>query len=170
MNSSCPANDTVQITEVTRVTSITIRTSANARHKNGHFSPVFQAASTEIALSDNLTGTDYKLMFYILGSIDERNRCVLTSSTIAKRIKRTPQAIKKSINKLIDMKILCVDSEAPNAYKINDYLLNPRIAYKGNTKLLDMSGIPYPRYCIETIDSNDQDTNSIDTISFEDEK
>lgn len=119
-------------------------TDGQKRNVNGTFVPFFQDAAISISGCPDLTGTDLQLIFYILGTLDENNVCSLPSSMVAERIGRTRQAVRKSIKKLIDQKYLCVDEHHPNSYLVGEFLLNPRIAYRGNTRELDKSQLPQP--------------------------
>lgn len=113
-------------------------------YENGRFVPIFQDAAAAIAMAENLTGVDLKLMFLIISTLDERNSFKIIPTKVAERLNVTRQAISKSVKKLIDMKIICADENDPNNYKLGEYVLNPRIAFWGDTRSIDKTKLPIP--------------------------
>lgn len=141
------------------------------RNVNGTFVPFFQDAALSISRCTDLTGTDLQLIYYILGTLDEKNACSLPSTQVAEQIGKTRQAVRKSIKHLIDLKYLCVDEDRPHSYLASEYLLNPRIAYKGNTKDLVKTNLPLPITSkgLPLIPGSSTHNDIISSISFEEE-
>lgn len=114
-------------------------------YENGRFVPIFQDAAAAIAIAENLTGVDLKLLFYILSVLDESNGFTIIAAKVAELLLTTRQSINRSVKKLIAMKIICADEDnSKHSFKLGEYLLNPRIAYWGDTRTIDKTKLPIP--------------------------
>lgn len=113
-------------------------------YENGRFVPIFQDAAALLAMAENLTGVDLKLMFHIISILDERNSFKITPTKVAERLHTTRQSINRSVNKLVNMKIICADEDDSNNYKLGEFVLNPRIGFWGDTRSIDKTNLPVP--------------------------
>lgn len=97
----------------------------------GPFVTLFQPYARLFAQDPSLKGADLRLLFYILSLIGKDNRFLLDRKTASEKLQMNESTISRSINKLIQRRIILKD-ESRNAYHLSmDRLaLNNRVACK----------------------------------------
>lgn len=114
-------------------------------YENGRFVPLFQDAAYAISICRSLHETDLRLLFYIFSSLDEKNRFSISPTKVSQRLQTTRQSINRSVKKLVQMKIICSDESSDSyIFRLGDYVLNPVIAFWGDTRLVDKKNLPIP--------------------------
>ncbi|MFW5804361.1 MAG: helix-turn-helix transcriptional regulator [bacterium] len=81
----------------------------------------------------DLTGTDLKVLLFILARLDYDNFVQITQQNIANLLNIKQPKICKAINKLVKMKILNKEKIGTSNY----YMLNAEIAWKGKPEKLN---------------------------------
>jgi len=113
-------------------------------YHNGAFIPVFQDAILAIARNDAIKSGTLRVLCFILGTVDEKNRFVVEIKDIALYLKISDDTVSRAIKQLIEMNIICRVEGARDRsrYVLSDKILNPRVAYKGNTRKLNKDNLP----------------------------
>lgn len=84
--------------------------------------------ATEIAKVDSLHGTEYKILFFILGCIDYDNRAILTQSYIAKHLDMPQPQVSAAIKKLAD----CGAINKISVGGVNGYEVSQKLVSRGS--------------------------------------
>ena len=111
-------------------------------YTNGMFIPVFQGALGEIAKL-NLKGDTLRVLLLILANIDEKNNICLSLKDIAEDLKCSLSSVYRAIRELETMQIICHKGDRHGKrYELSSKLVNPRLAYRGNTRYLRKESLP----------------------------
>lgn len=131
------------ITRITNIAQVNIVIGdGRMGYHNGPFIPVFQDALRALA-SIELTGVNSRVLLYILGSVDEKNCISVDVSDIAESLKCSRQSVYNSLRTLEKMQIICHrGSSHGKEYELESKIVNPRLAYKGNTRKINCSAVP----------------------------
>lgn len=89
-----------------------------------------QVSAIALSADKDLTGTDMRVLWFLLGTLDFNNMAVVPQSFISKKVGIQPSAVSSSIKKLCEkgyIKKICTNGN--NAYEIN-----PGFAVKGDRK------------------------------------
>ena len=113
-------------------------------YSNGHFLPVFQDAFCAIACNTQIKAGTIRILMYLLSIVDENNRIMGSTKTIAKHLGLSGDTVRRAISQLVSMQIICRISDTfhQNIYELTDKIINPRLAYKGNTRKLNKKSLP----------------------------
>lgn len=113
-------------------------------YHNGHFIPVFQDAIIAIACDSSVKSGTLRVLFYILGKVDEHNNICLEVADIVNSLATSDDTVYRAIKQLTDMQVICrkAGARARSLYTLSDKILNPRVAYKGNTRKLKKDSLP----------------------------
>jgi DNA-binding MarR family transcriptional regulator len=77
--------------------------------------------AAEIAKVDNLHGTEYKVLFFILSRIDYDNRAIMTQSFIAKELDMPQPQVSAAIKKLVESNVISkISAGGANGYMVSD--------------------------------------------------
>jgi predicted transcriptional regulator len=76
-----------------------------------------------IAKTDNLHGTEYKVLFFLLSRIDYENRAVLTQSFIAKELGMPQPQVSAAIKKLVEAGVISkISVGGANGYMVSEFV------------------------------------------------
>lgn len=95
------------------------------------FMLAFQEALIEVSKNRGLTGTDRRVLFYMIGKMEYENLVRLTQRDIAEELKTSQQEVSKSISKLQVEGYLWVDHTYGSAYV---YKISEDLVWKGKTE------------------------------------
>lgn len=112
---------------------------------NGRFIPVFQDALLAIVCNENVKPGTIRVMNYLMSVVDEKNCITESVQTIANHLHISDDTVRRALSQLIQMQVLCRKSDTGDrcdVYALSDKLMNPRLAYKGNTRLLNKDFLP----------------------------
>lgn len=121
-----------------------IRVENHGSYHNGAFIPVFQSAIQAIACDQNIKNRTIRILLYIIGNVDENNCFCSSIKNIAVVLNCSEDTVERAIKQLISMNIICrkEESRERSLYELSDKVLNPRVAFKGNTRKLCLDGLP----------------------------
>lgn len=113
-------------------------------YNNGHFIPVFQDAIRAIACNPFVKPGTLRVLDYILGTVDENNCFFQELADIASSIGCSEDTVERAIKQLVSMHVICKKEGARDRslYELSDKILNPRLAFKGNTRKLRKDDMP----------------------------
>jgi biotin operon repressor len=95
------------------------------------FMLMFQNALVEVSKNRALTGTDRRVLFYMIGVMEYENLVRLTQRQIAEELQSSQQEVSKSIQKLYDEGYLMIDEIYGSAYI---YKISEDLVWKGKTE------------------------------------
>ena len=141
---------------IIRQVSITeIKVSGQEQYTNGDFIPMFIDVLQGIAKDDKMKPTTLRVLLYILTIVDKNNYVHIDITDISEQIGLGKTSVYKAIGYLITMNVLCHDpnhkTRIKGKFKLNLYVLNPRVAYRGNTRKIN-------KYLAPAILSSDGET------------
>ena len=113
-------------------------------YQNGMFIPVFQDALMEVAKLTTLKGATLRVLLYILSCVDEKNNINVTMAEISSELGCSYSSVNRAITVLEDMNIICrhKGDRRGRKFELTTKLVNPRLAYRGNTRYLRKEGLP----------------------------
>lgn len=112
----------------------------NTNYKNGDFIPVFLEELYWLAISmDPIT---LQVLIYLLSKIDKFNQVIVDVYDIMYDLKIGKTKAYDAVAKLKNMRILCRTDETKRKYKIKLYIINPCLAYHGNTRKINKKLAP----------------------------
>lgn len=132
------------MTNVTNIAQVNIvlDTSPYGYH-NGDFIPVFQDALYEVAKLPTLNGQTIRVLLLILSCVDDKNSINLTITEIANELGCSYSSVYRAIRDLETMNIICHKGDRRGRkYELTSKLVNPRLAYRGNTRKLKKDHLP----------------------------
>jgi RIO-like serine/threonine protein kinase len=94
---------------------------------------VFSGMMNQVIQDGNLTGQDFKVLFYILNNMEYENLFQESQAVIAEMLGMRQQHVSKSINKLIKLDLMRV---VGNIGRQNIYQISPYLALKSRAKNL----------------------------------
>lgn len=95
------------------------------------FMIMFQQALVKVSKNRALTGTDRRVLFYLIGVMEYENLVPLTQRQIAEELETSQQEVSKSIQKLYDEGYLWVEKTYGSAYI---YRISEDLVWKGKTE------------------------------------
>jgi predicted transcriptional regulator len=108
------------------VTRLTI-----AKHLKDHpHVRIFNEALLDVVLDEDLTGQDFRVLFYILSTMEFENFYKQSQKAIADKLGMRQQHVSKSFSKLISKNLLRVIGQIGRQ---NIYLINPHLAFKSRS-------------------------------------
>lgn len=118
--------------------------SDRSSYNNGHFIPVFQDAIRAIACNRYVKPGTRRVLDYILGTVDENNCFYEELTDIANNLSCSEDTVERALKQLVAMHIICKKEGARDRslYELSDKILNPRFAFKGNTRKLRKDDMP----------------------------
>jgi hypothetical protein len=110
-----------------------------AKHLKDHpHVRIFNDALLDVVLDEDLTGQDFRVLFYILSTMEFENFYKQSQKAIADKLGMKQPHVSKSFSKLISKKLLRVIGQIGRQ---NVYLINPHLAFKSRSnnykKMLD---------------------------------
>jgi len=77
-------------------------------------------SAEQIARDNNLHGTEYKVLFFILGRIDYDNRAIVTQTFIAKELGMPQPQVSAAIKKLVECQVVRkISVSGANGYEVD---------------------------------------------------
>ena len=126
-------------------TQIQIITCPTNNYNNGSFMAVFQVELGGLARSKELKLNDHRVLEFLVSCVDNYN-CIVTSvDSISRELDCAPQSVYRALHKLEKMHILChhkTIDRGIHKYELNLSMINPRLAYHGNTRKLEKKILP----------------------------
>lgn len=134
----------VVITNLAQINIQNIVYTDRSSYNNGHFIPVFQDAIRAIACNPDVKPGTLRILDYILGTVDENNCFYEELSDIANNLGCSEDTVERAIKQLVSMHVICKKEGARDRslYELSDKILNPRFAFKGNTRKLRKDAMP----------------------------
>lgn len=108
---------------------------SRSNYKNGDFIPVF--LQELYWLARRLDPLTLKVLVYLLSKIDKYNQVNVDVSEIKEDLEIGNTKAYEAINELKTMRVLCKTEYSTRKYKIKLYVLNPALAYHGNTRKIN---------------------------------
>lgn len=133
-------NISLQLTQVI----VSVAKEATRGYDNGTFIPVFQDALGAIARDTKLTGMTLRVLCFLLSRVQPNNRIYINRTEIAEILCCDISSVSRAINTLIKMNIICSDGSdtTQHHYTMSPNIINPRLAYHGNTRKLKKNTLP----------------------------
>lgn len=126
-------------------TQIQIITCPTNNYNNGPFVAVFQLELGAVAESKELKLNDLRVLLYMMACVDSTN-CIITSVDImSQRLDCARQSVYRALRKLEKMHLLChhqTIDRGLHKYELSLSMINPRLAYHGNTRKLVKEVLP----------------------------
>lgn len=139
-------SETVNNNYGTQIAQIQIITGHQSNYENGHFLAVFQLELAALAEGTDLKLTDYRILLMMMAYVDNYNCISISTKGIAARLGCAISTVYRTLQKLESMKIICLKSDTIDRdirkYELSQRLINPRLAYHGNTKHLRKNRLP----------------------------
>ena len=134
----------VVITNLAQINIQKVVYADRSSYNNGHFIPVFQDAIRAIACNPDVKPGTRRVLDYILGTVDENNCFYEELADIANNLGCSEDTVERAIKQLVSMHIICKKEGARDRslYELSDKILNPRFAFKGNTRKLRKDDMP----------------------------
>jgi hypothetical protein len=92
---------------------------------------IFNEALLEVVLDEDLTGQDFRVLFYILSTVEWENFYKQSQKAIADKLGMRQQHVSKSFGKLISKGWLRVIGQIGRQ---NIYRINPHLAFKSRSR------------------------------------
>lgn len=127
---------------VTNIAEINIVLADRAVYHNGGFIPVFQKELESIVINKGLTDKTLRVLVLILCYVDENNRISISGDEMSRMLNCNRSTIYRALNVLVKMNVICKSKSDSRVYVLRPQLLNPRLAFKGNTKRLLKENLP----------------------------
>lgn len=126
---------------ITQINIVT--TPGNSVRSNGKYIAVFQDALYFLSKDLGLKGVVLRLLLYLLATVDNTNRVNVDAQYIASLLKCDPSSVYRAIRQLTKMNIICHDEHlSTKAFRLSREIINPRMAYWGNTLKLKKDILP----------------------------
>ena len=123
-----------------------IKVSGHEGYSNGEFIPMFIDVLQGLAKDSNMKPTTLRVLLFILTIVDKNNYVHIDINDITEQIGLGKTSVYKAIGSLITMNVLCHDpnrrSKMKGKVKLNLYVLNPRVGYRGNTRKINKNLAP----------------------------
>lgn len=118
-----------------------IKVSGYERYSNGEFIPMFIDVLLGLAKDSSIKPTTLRVLLFVLTIVDKNNYVRININEIAEEMGFGKTSVYNAIGSLITMNILCNDtnhrSKVKGKFKLNLYVLNPRVGYRGNTRKIN---------------------------------
>jgi hypothetical protein len=102
-----------------------------AKHLRDHpHLRIFNEALLDVVLDEDLTGQDFRVLFYILSTMEFENFYKQSQKAIADKLGMRQPHVSKSFSKLISKNLLRVIGQIGRQ---NVYLINPHLAFKSRS-------------------------------------
>lgn len=132
------------------------------RIKKGWFM-AFQDSFEEIAKDPDMTGENYRVLFYLYSKLDFENFIQQTQKDIAEGLGIRKEHVSRAMKLLTDKQIIL---EGPKTGRVKCYQLNPDYGWKGKVKNLEEYRREQGRVALELIKGGkDIDKETKDLIS-----
>ena len=112
---------------------------------NGRFIPVFQDPLLAITCNKNVKPGTLRVLLYLISVVDDNNCISESVQSIANHLCISDDTVRRALTQLLQMQVICRKSDTGDrldVYELTDKIMNPRLAYKGNTKLLNKAQLP----------------------------
>lgn len=123
-----------------------IKVSGHECYSNGEFIPMFIDVLQGLAIDSNMKPTTLRVLLFILTIVDKNNYVHIDINDITEQMGLGKTSVYKAIGSLITMNVLCHDpshrSKMKGKFKLNLYVLNPRVGYRGNTRKINKNLAP----------------------------
>lgn len=123
-----------------------IKVSGYERYSNGEFIPIFVDVLKGLAKDCSIKPTTLRVLLFVLTIVDKNNYVHININEIAENMRLGKTSVYNAIGSLITMNILCDDtnhrSKVKGKFKLNIYVLNPRVGYRGNTRKINKNLAP----------------------------
>ena len=113
---------------------------SNSNYKNGDFIPIF--LQELYWLSRRLNPTTLQVLIYLISKIDKHNQVVVDIPDIMDELGIGSTKAYDAVRDLKTMRVLCRTDETKRRYKIKLYIINPILAYRGNTRKINKKLAP----------------------------
>ena len=130
---------------ISQISITSIEVSGHEHYSNGDFIPLFVDVLQAIALDVGIGPTTLRVFLYILTIVDRNNYVHIDAQEISSLLNIGKTSVYKAINQLIAMNVLCQDSSQElhqrskkwGKFRLNLYVMNPRVGYRGNTRKIN---------------------------------
>ena len=107
-------------------------------YKNGNFIPLFIDTLFWLVTSSHVSNPALRVLLYLLSQIDKHNQVTVDVNELVGNLNMKRRTIYNAIRDLKGMRILCKTSNNDNRkYQIKLYIINPRLAFYGNTRKIN---------------------------------
>lgn len=111
--------------------------------KNGYFTVVFQRELDAVVSNRNMSSSSFRVLGYLIAHVDNRNQITVTVKQIQKALKYSAPTIYRALDTLISMQLICRRGKGDgNRFELTSKLLNPRLAFYGNSQKLLKNNTP----------------------------
>lgn len=110
---------------------------------NGYYTLVFQEELDAIVRNEKVSGSTFRVLGFLIAHVDNKNFITVSSKELAGALHYSPPTIYRALDSLIKMQLICkAPGRGGNRYELTSKLLNPRLAYYGNSQKLIKAGAP----------------------------
>lgn len=134
---------------ITNIVNILVLTDEKRIYENGEFIPVFQKPLRALVCRRDVSAEVIRVFGYILTLVDSHNLVHFRVSDMVADLGLSKSMVYKAIHTLEEMNIIClVNNSVEKRVSISgdfvarNKMINPRMAYRGNTKHLSLRDVP----------------------------
>ena len=131
----------------TQIAQIKIVTGRQSRYENGFFLAVFQRELAALVQDTELKLNDYRILLLMMAYVDNNNCITISIKEITTCLGCASSTVYRTLRKLQKMRVICLKSSTIDRdirkYELSQRLINPRLAYHGNTLELLKDNLPF---------------------------
>ena len=131
----------------TQIAQIQIVTSRCSSYENGTFLTVFQRELAALVETKEMKLNDYRILLLMMANVDNNNCITISIKGITSILDCNISSVYRTLQKLERMRIICLKGSTIDRdfrkYELSQRLINPRLAYFGNTLELRKHNLPY---------------------------
>lgn len=112
-------------------------------YNNGDFIPVFTKEYEAILTNAPISDKTIRILGVLICNVDNNNRITSSAQEIAKKLNCNKSTVYRALNTLERMHIICHNGDKRGGkYELSTKLMNPRLAFYGNTRRLVKEQLP----------------------------
>lgn len=128
---------------INNIAEINIVIAERGIHNNGDFIPVFTREYEAILSNDKMTDKTARILGILICNVDNNNRITTSIQEIAEELKCNNSTVYRALKTLEEMQIICRSGDRHGGkYELSTKLMNPRLAFYGNTRKLIKDKLP----------------------------
>ena len=130
-----------------QIAQIQIVTGRQNKYENGYYMAVFQRELAALVQDTDLKLNDYRILLLMMAYVDNNNCITISVKEITACLGCVKSTVYRTLQKLERMRIICLRSSTIDKdfrkYELSQRLINPRLAYYGNTQQLRKHNLPF---------------------------
>ena len=128
---------------INNIAQINIVVADKGLYNNGDFIPVFTQEYEAILSNEKITDKTARILGILICNVDSNNRITTSIRDVAKELKCNESTVYRALKILERMQIICHSgNKHGRKYELSTKLMNPRLAFYGNTRRLVKEQLP----------------------------